>query len=203
MSIVIADFETIEKLLGRSQHEPEVRKFFGMVISTITREEFYGSLEFKAEGIDVVFQEAPWVIPRRKSVIPKSYICLLSICTGMAMKDTTQYRGPLPYGLAFGDSEDDVLHKLGNPIRIGGGNVSHLLKRVVPRWFWYSLDPHILHVQFDTKGSVEMITPQVLDLLENKGGLRRPSEVCLENEKRISWVCCPGGDGGCSAWRCS
>jgi hypothetical protein len=63
MSILIADFETIEKLLGRSQHEHEVRKFFGSAIFTITREEFYGSLEFKAEGIDVVFQEAPWVIP--------------------------------------------------------------------------------------------------------------------------------------------
>jgi hypothetical protein len=50
---------------------------------------------------------------------------------------------------------------LGNPIRIGGGDVSHLLKRVLPRWFWYPLNNAILHVQFDMKGHVEMITPQV------------------------------------------
>jgi hypothetical protein len=42
--------------------------------------------------------------------------------------------------------------------------MSHLLKRVVPRWFWYPLGEVILHVQFDAKGRVEMVTPRTSDV---------------------------------------
>jgi hypothetical protein len=76
-----------------------VRRFFGSVISTITKEEYYGSLEFKTEGIHVVFQEAPWVIPPEESVIPRSYIWLLFTCIGKAMKDTSNILVHYPMAL--------------------------------------------------------------------------------------------------------
>lgn len=57
------DFEKLVSLLGRSVNDPEVKTFFGGEIANIKRDEYYGSLEFKPDGVEVVFQEAPWVVP--------------------------------------------------------------------------------------------------------------------------------------------
>lgn len=74
------------------------------------------------------------------------------------------YRGKLPNNLAFGDPEADVLRKMGQPLRTGGGNMSQVTKGVVPRWFWFSLAEVILHVQLDSSSRVEIVTSRTADV---------------------------------------
>jgi hypothetical protein len=64
-------FEQLVCLLGRSENDPIVRSFFGNEITAIDRDEYYGSLEFKPEGVGVVFKEAPWVVPSEEIADPK------------------------------------------------------------------------------------------------------------------------------------
>ena len=60
MSSPKLEFAIILELLRRSENDPKVRNFFGQAISRIERDERHGSLEFKSEGVDVVFKET-WV----------------------------------------------------------------------------------------------------------------------------------------------
>jgi hypothetical protein len=56
------EFDKLVTLLGRSESDAEVRDFFEREMSNIERNEYYGFLEFKPDGVAVVFNEAPWVI---------------------------------------------------------------------------------------------------------------------------------------------
>lgn len=161
MSTTKFELSKLVNLLGRSENDPDIKDFFGDQMSRIEREEFYGSLEFKRDGVDAVFQEAPWVIPTAKIANPKELYLAAFHLHGDGHEGYTGYSGLLPNGLALGDSEADVLRKMGQPLKVGGGANSRLLKRIVPRWFWYPLQEAILHIQFDTKGRVEMVTPRV------------------------------------------
>src|SRR5215467_4295443 len=158
------EFNNLVTLLGRSENDPAVKRLLGKQMSNIERDEFYGTLEFKLEGVDVVFQEAPWLVPSENITDPKELYLAAFHLHDQGHEGYERYSCELPNGLAFGNSETEVLGKMGLPIKIGGGSISHLLKRVVPRWFWYPLGEAILHVQFDTKGRVEMVTPRVPDI---------------------------------------
>jgi hypothetical protein len=65
------DIAEIVKLLRRSENDQEVRNFFGQAMSSIERDEYYGFLIFKPEGVDAVFNEAPWVVPAAEITDPK------------------------------------------------------------------------------------------------------------------------------------
>lgn len=164
MSTSKFEFNKLVGLLGRSENDPEVRSFFGKQMSNIERDEFYGTLEFKPEGVDVVFQEAPWVVPSEKITDQKELFLAAFHLHGEGHEGYQSYSGQLPNGLAIGNSEAEVLRKMGQPLKVGGGGISRLLSGVVPRWFWYPLGDAILHVQFDPKGRVEMVTPRVPDV---------------------------------------
>ena len=154
-------FDKLVTLLRRSQNDPAVRSFFGPAISNIERDEYYGTLEFKSEGVDVVFQEAPWVVPSHEITDPKELYLAAFHLHSNGHEGYEGYSDQLPNGLAFGDFESEVIRKMGHPLKIGGGSRTHLLKEVVPRWFWYPLGEAILHVQLDPNGAVEMVTPMV------------------------------------------
>lgn len=158
------EFNKLVALLGRSENDPEVRDFFGKYMSDIERDEFYGTLEFKPEGVDVVFQEAPWVVSSEKVANPKELFLAAFHLHGEGHEGYRGYSGQLPNGLAIGNSEAEVLRKMGQPLTVGGGTMSRVLKKPVPRWFWYPLGGAILHVQFDPKGRVEVVTPRMPDV---------------------------------------
>jgi hypothetical protein len=109
-------FEQLVSLLGRSENDPAVRNFFGHEISNIDRDEYYGSLEFKPEGVDVVFLEAPWVVPSEEITDPK----VLYIAHPKSQRPIThimyshhnQAVGPIfrPACLAFGKNRTRSLH---------------------------------------------------------------------------------------------
>lgn len=65
------EFDKLVKLLRRSENDPELRSFFGRAISNIKRKEYYGFLESKRDGVDAVFNEAPWVLPPVEITDPK------------------------------------------------------------------------------------------------------------------------------------
>lgn len=154
------EFEKLLQLLARSENDPEVRNLFGEKLSNIQRDEFYGSLEFKPEGVDVVFKKAPWVLSSEKVTDPKElYLAAIHLHRD-GHEGYSGYSNNLPNGLALGESEADVLRKMGKPIKIGGGGASHLFKGPVPRWFWFPMGEAIFHIQFDHNGRVEMATLQ-------------------------------------------
>jgi hypothetical protein len=154
------EFNKLLKLLARSENDPEVRNFFGEKMSNIQRDEYYGSLEFKPQGVDVVFQEAPWVLSSEKVTDPKELYLAAFHLHRDGHEGYAGYSNNLPNGLVLGESEADVLRKMGKPIKIGGGCTSRLFKGPVPRWFWFSLGDAIFHIQFDHNGRVDMATLQ-------------------------------------------
>jgi hypothetical protein len=154
------NFEQLISLLGRSENDPVVRNFFGHEISNIDHDEYYGSLEFKPEGVGIVFKEAPWVVPSEKITDPKElYVVAFHFyCEGL--EGFTEYSGQLPNGVRFGDSEAELLFKMGEPVKKGGGNISPVLKKTIPYWFWFMLGDVILHIRLDPEGRVDLVTPQ-------------------------------------------
>jgi hypothetical protein len=155
-------FEQLVSLLGRSENDSVVKNFFGHEISKIDRDEYYGTLEFKPEGVDVVFKEAPWVLPLEKIIDPKELYLSSFHLYREGYDGFAGYSGQLPNGAVLGDSEADLLGKMGEPIRIGGGGdgSNSILKRPIPRWFWFSVGEAILHFQLDQNGRIDMATLQ-------------------------------------------
>jgi hypothetical protein len=122
------------------------------------RNEYYGSLEFKSDGVDVVFKEAPWVLPPEEVVDPKELYLAAFHLHREGHEGYSGYSGQLPNGVALDDPEDEVLRKIGLPHSSGGGGMSKLLKRPIPRWFRYALGDSFLHFQLDATGRVDMVT---------------------------------------------
>jgi hypothetical protein len=164
MSTSRFEFKKIVNLLGRSENDSEVKSFFGRQMYDIERDEFYGSLEFKPEGVDVVFQEAPWVVPTEEITDPKELYLAAFHLHRDGHEGYAGYSNRLPNGLALSDSEVEVLRKMGQPVKTGGGGMSRVLKGTVPRWFLFPLGDAILHIQFDANGRVELVTPRTPDI---------------------------------------
>jgi hypothetical protein len=159
------NFEKLLSLLRRSANDPEVRNFFAEAISNIQRDEYYGSLEFKPEGVEVVFKEAPWVVPSKEIVDPKELYLTAFHLYREGYEGYAGYSGQLLNGVALGDLEGEVLRKMGQPLVRGGGvGLSPVLKRPIPRWFRYGYGDAILHFQLDPTGRVEMATLSVPDV---------------------------------------
>jgi hypothetical protein len=146
------------ELLSRSENDPQVRGFFGHAMSRIGRDEYYGSLEFKPEGVDVVFKEAPWVAPPEKVTDPKGLYVAAFHLHREGHEGYAGYSGQLPNGVALDDSEREALRKLGPPHSQGGGGMSKVLKKPIPRWFRYPLRDGFLHIQLDAESRIEMVT---------------------------------------------
>lgn len=165
-------FDNLLNLLGRSENDPTVRTFFGQELLRIKHDEYYGSLEFRSEGVDVVFKEASWVVPARKTSDPRElYVAAFHLYRGES-EGFAQYAGQLPKGIFWGDFEEEVIHKMGQPpLKRGGGAMSSLLNRAVPHWFWYAFDGAILHFQLDGNRRIEMMTVQTPGLQTSKPSL--------------------------------
>ena len=155
------EFVKLISLLGRSENDPDIKNFFGNAMSNIERDEYYGSLEFKPEGVDVVFNESPWVLPSEQIIDPKELYLSAFHLHSDGHEGYAGYRGKLPNGVMFGDSEAEVLRKMGRPLKTGGGGMSRVTTGLVPRWLWFPLGDAILHIQLDANDRVDVVTPQI------------------------------------------
>jgi hypothetical protein len=118
----------------------------------------HGTLEFMLEGVEVVFQEAPWVVPPEMMSDTRELWLAAFHLHREGHDGFAGYSGNLPNGVALGDSETELLRKMGEPIKKGGGFIDRALKLPIPRWFCFALGEAILHLQLDPMGRIDMAT---------------------------------------------
>ena len=106
------EFTRLLDLLCRSENDPQVRHFCGRAISRIEHDEYYGALEFKSDGVDVVFKEAQWMKPLEQIASAEELYVAAFHLHRAGHEDFCGYTGQLPNGLAFGDREEEVLQKM-------------------------------------------------------------------------------------------
>jgi hypothetical protein len=158
------DFSNLAGLLRRSVNDSAVRAFLGPAISHLTRDEYYGSIDFKGDGVETVFKEAPWVVPKTEISDPKDLYLSAFHLHRAGHDGYGGYAGQLQNGVRLGDAEAEVVGKLGQPAAAGGGGMSSVLKTKIPRWLKYPVGDAILHLQFDADDKIEMATLHVPDL---------------------------------------
>jgi hypothetical protein len=152
------EFQDLQPLLRRRVDDSRVVELIGSDSSIIERDEYYGSVEFQNQGVELVLKEAPWVIPPREITDPKVLFVAGFHFHREGHEGYHEYSGHFPGGVTFNDDEDEVRHKLGNPLIIGGGGISSVLKKPLPRWIRYVIDGSFLGFQLDVNGKVEMAT---------------------------------------------
>lgn len=162
----VSDFELpdLAGLLRRSENDSEVRNVLGSEISNIVRDEYYGSIELKSDGVEVVFKEAPWVVPQVDIVDPKRLYLSAFHLHREGHDGYSGYPGQFPNGVGLGDPEGEVLRKMGRPAATGGGGMSSVMKRPIPRWLQYPVGDAVLHFQLTPDGHVEMATLYAPDI---------------------------------------
>ncbi len=160
-----ANIAQLASLLRRPVNDELVVSFLGPLIFKIKRDAYYGFLTFQDDGVDVVFNEAPWVIPDAEVVDPKRlHLCAFHFHRA-GHEGYSQYRGELPNGVAFGDSRADLLRKIGEPISTGGGGMSSFpLNQPIPHWLKYKIGDAILHFQLDDTECIQMVTLTIRDV---------------------------------------
>jgi hypothetical protein len=151
-------FQHLLGLLRRRVDDPRVEGLIGADRSIIDRDEYYGSVEFQDQGVELVLKEAPWVIPPDEFSDAKDLFVAGFHFHREGHDDYNEYRGHLPGGVLFGDTEEAVCHKLGEPSASGGGGISQVLKSPMPRWVQYKIDDSLLRFQLDADSKVEMAT---------------------------------------------
>ena len=61
--------------------------------------------------------------------------------------------------------ETEIIQRLGAPMATGGGGMSKVLKRPIPRWLRYSVAPDaMLQLQLDERGTIQMATIAAPDM---------------------------------------
>ncbi|WP_426168035.1 hypothetical protein [Sandarakinorhabdus sp. DWP1-3-1] len=145
-------------VLRRSVNDVVVQDYFGTDIARITRDEYYGSLEYKVDGVEAVFKEAPWLIPAQEVADAQELHVSAFHLHGEGHEGYAGFKGDLPGGIALGDAEADIVAKLGPPASSGGGGMSAVLKRPIPRWLKYPVGDATLHLQLSAEGRLEMAT---------------------------------------------
>lgn len=151
------DVEDLCSLFRRPATDEAVADLIGEPTS-IKRAADQGYVELKGLGVSVMFKEARLVLPHAELTDPNMLVVSAVHLHRKRHEGYAAYEGRLPGGIAFGDKEKDVLEKMGEPEARGGGGISSVLHRPIPRWLRYSLDDSALHVQMDANGRVEMVT---------------------------------------------
>lgn len=160
-------------LLRRSENDPEDRNSFGQAISRMERDERHESLEFKSEGIDVVFKET-WVRSSDAVADPRELYVAAFHLHREGHEGYVGYSGQLPNSVTLDEPESDVLRKMGHPILVGGGGLSKVLEGPISRWFRYALGKGFLNLQLDANGRLEMAT---VDSLYMENDLLSPTSL--------------------------
>jgi len=168
LSFAEIDIADLASLLRRPLNDDCLVAFLGTLIFKIKRSAYYGLVKLEDDGADVVFNEAPWVIPEAEIVDPKRlYLCAFHLHR-RGHEGYSQYRGKLPNGVAFGDPKTDLLNKMGEPYATGGGGMSSVPPRLpIPRWLKYKLGEAVLHFQLDHADRIEMVTLMTPDIRPN------------------------------------
>jgi hypothetical protein len=149
------DFKKIRRLLRLSIDDPTVVGFFGKTLDFVERHEFTGSLEFKSQGVGGSFAEAPWVLRPEFIKDPATLVLDGFFFYGEGLDGYSGYRGDLPNGVHLGDSEKDIISKMGEPDAKGGGTTDQF--GIVRTFYRYFLDNDNISFDFHVSGRVNLI----------------------------------------------
>lgn len=101
MNLVDTGIAGLAALLRRPVNDEQVVNFLGPLLSKLRRSAYYGFISLKGDGLDVVFNEAPWVIPEPAITDPRRlYLCAFHLHRS-GHQGYSQYRGRLPNGVTF------------------------------------------------------------------------------------------------------
>ena len=148
----------MRKLLGLSIENDEVRACFGSAIASLTRDEYYGAVEFKNEGVEVVLKEAPWVLSPKEVINAEILHVAAFLLHGESHEGYHAFKGELPLAVAFGDTLEYIERTLGVPEKAGGGEFSKLFRSDVPQWIRYWQADHFIRFQFSSAHRLEMVS---------------------------------------------
>jgi hypothetical protein len=151
-------FSELLPLLRRRADDPAVVRLIERDPSQIERSDYYGFVEFRDGGVSVMFQEAAFVLGSSQVGDRTALLLAAFHLHRRGHEGYEQYGGELPHGVAFGDAEADVVTKVGSPAEKGGGGMSRVLKKPIPRWLRYHVGDATLQYQLDDDGRVEMAT---------------------------------------------
>ena len=151
-------FQRVRSLLRKPADDPAVIDLIARDPSEIERSAYYGFVEFKRAGVSVMFKEGQRVVPLRELRDPQTLYVAAFHFHAQNHEGYAGYQGDLPNGVALGDSENEIVSKLGPPSATGGGGVSSVLKKSIAYWLRYSLDDAVLQFQLDDHRRVEMVT---------------------------------------------
>ncbi|MEW6306012.1 MAG: hypothetical protein AB1705_21255 [Verrucomicrobiota bacterium] len=157
------DFERLRSLLRKPADAPDVRDLIEREPSQIERTAYLGYVAFQEHGVSVMFVEASRAIPKKEIADPKALYLSAFHLHRHSHEGHSQYLGKLPGGVAFDDSATEVISKLGQPIATGGGGMSTVLKKPIPRWMRYPIGEAFFQFQLDASMRVEMVTLYVPD----------------------------------------
>jgi hypothetical protein len=167
------DFTDLLSLVGRSASDAGVMAIIECEPDRIERFEHVGYVSLKNRGISVMFVEAAWLGPNFARPDPKALRVSGFHLHRAGHEGFSEYLGPLPGEVRFGDTQEEIERKLGRPLAIGGGGFTTILNKPIPRWVRYRAGESLLQFQLDLSGRNEMATVYIPDhrVLEERGGL--------------------------------
>lgn len=136
----------LPSLLGARLHDFEIRRFFRDIGGqpSVQEEEDGTYYEFLRSGISLLFD----LDSRLKAIHLYS----------SGRDEYSEYVGNVPGGLTFRDRKEEVIRKLGNPTRSGGGEKTLLADRIA-EWVRYDYTNYSLHAEFsEPRGTVSLVT---------------------------------------------
>ena len=153
------DFQNLLQLLCLKVNSTVVVESLGSGALSPERDEFYGSIEFLEQGVEVVLKEAPWVFPTDESLNPNDLFIVGFHFHREGHDGYKEYSGQFPNKVSFRDTEEAVRNKLGGSLTTGGGSFSRIMGGVLPRWIQYQLEKtFFLRFQLDSDGKVNMVS---------------------------------------------
>ena len=160
-----SDWSTLADLLRHPPSDQMVVDFLGRTIASLDQNRDFSFVEFKADGLEVVFGPAARVVPASELVDPQELRLIAFHLHRAGHEGYAAYRGALPGGVTLDDREWTVVRKLGAPASSGGGGISSTQPGGwVPYWIKYQIGSNALSYQSDRKGCVEMATLMAPDV---------------------------------------
>ena len=154
--------QRLASLLRRRSDDPSVLSLLGAG-TTVERVEHLGYAQLTKLGVSVMFAEAPYVLPPAEIHDERSLYLNCFHLHSEGHEGYSKYPESLPSGIAFGDSGDEIVAKLGYPTETGGGGLSEISRTPIPRWLRYASGESIMQFQLDEAGNLQMVSLYVPD----------------------------------------
>jgi hypothetical protein len=152
--------DDLVSLLGLPADDPAIAIELRVSVDNIKRYEEVGYIEYKGEGVSVIFEEARFQVGAVRAVGATLCLCAFHFHRH-GHEGYEGYRGLFPNSVKLGDQAKTVESKMQvAPVR-GGGGYSKMLRKPVPKWLRYDYKGVILQFQLDDKDAVEMVTLQI------------------------------------------